>query len=102
MHAWVRQATKLEEVQCRAACFVHNNYWSLAAKCDTNAMVCVLDWETLKAHMLFKVINDLTKVLMNHYRPLTVSFTKSLHGHNLLLASYTYSYLPAELMYACL
>ena len=45
--------------------------------------------------MLFKVINGLTKVLIDHYRPLTVSSTKSFHGHNLLLASY----LPAELMH---
>ena len=80
---------ELEKVQRRAACFVHNNYW-----CDTNDLYSRLG-DILEARrqksvsMLYKAINGLTAIPMDHYVP-------TLHGRFFHGQNY---YLPVELTY---
>ena len=63
----------LEKVERHAARFVHNNYWPLAS---VTQMISILDWETLETRrqkvclsMLYKAINGLTAIPMDHYQP---------------------------------
>ena len=92
---WLRHdILELERVQRRAARFVHNNYWPLVS---VTQMISILDWETLetrrqKAHlsMLYKAINGLTAIPMDHYQPSMATSTRSFHGQNFV-------YLPVEL-----
>ena len=92
---WLRHdILELEKVQRRAARFVHNNYWLLAS---VTQMISILDWETLetrrqKAHlsMLYKAINGLTAIPMDHYQPSMATSTDPSMVKTLL-------YLPVEL-----
>ena len=85
---WLKQdILELEKVQYRAARFVDNNYWPLAS---ASQMISTLDWETLEAYcqkahliMLFKAINSLTNIPMDHYG-YNISTTISFHGQNIL------------------
>ena len=89
---WLRHdILELAKVQCHAACFAHNNYWPLAS---VTQMISILDWETLeachqKAHlcMLYKAINGITTIPMDHYQPSTATSTRSFHGQNFVLPS---------------
>ena len=87
---WLKQdILELEKVQCRAVCFVHNNYWPLAS---VTQMTSALGWETLEVRhqkarlcMLFKTINGIIKVPFDHYKQqtsITIS-TRSSHDTNL-------------------
>ena len=69
---WLKQdILELEKVQHHAARFVHNNYWPMASTTD---MISTLNWKTLEKRrikaclcMLYKTINGLIKILMEHY-----------------------------------
>ena len=87
---WLRHdILELENVQHRAACFVHNNYWPLTS---VTQMISILDWETLETRhqkarlsMLYKAINSLTAIPLDHYQPSTATSTRSFHGQNFIL-----------------
>ena len=92
MSPWLRQdIIELEKVQCRAARFVHNNYWPSAS---VTQMISTLNWESLEARcqkarlsLLVKAINDFIEIPMDHYKLSTIATTRSFHGLNLLLPS---------------
>ena len=101
---WLRQdIIELEKVQRHAAHFVYNNYWPSAS---VTQMISNLDWESFEArrqkarlNMLFKAINDLVEIPMEHYKFSTITTTRSFHGQNLLLPSsrtdiYKHSFFP--------
>ena len=78
---------ELEKIQHRAARFVYNNYWPLASV-DTNDL-SMLGWETLEARrqkvclsMMYKAVNGLTAIPMDHYQPSMATSTRSFHGQN--------------------
>ena len=97
---------KLEKVQHHAARFVHNNYWPIASVTE---MICDLNWESMEIHrqnahlcMLFKAINGLIKIPMDHYHSSIYTSTRSFHGQNLLLPNcrtntYKHSFFPATI-----
>ena len=89
---WLKQdILQLEKVQRRAARFVYNNYWPTASVTER---ISTLNWETLEKRqekarlcMLYKTINGLIKIPMDHYKSSTFTSTRSFHGQNLLLLS---------------
>ena len=94
---------ELEKVQCRAARFVHNNYWPLAS---VTQIISSLDWETLEARRqkaclttLYKTINGFITILMDHYQSSSATFIRSFHGQNFVLPfcrtdTYKHSFFP--------
>ena len=90
---WLKQdILELEMVQHRAAHFLYNNYWPTA---NVVEMIFTLNWEILETHqekarlcMLYKIINGIIKIPMDHYKSSTFTSTRSFHGQNLLLSSY--------------
>ena len=101
---WLRHdILELEKVQRRATHFLHNNYWPLTS---VTQMISILDWEILETRrqkarlrMLYKAINGLTAISMDHYQPPTATSTRSFHGQNFVLPScrtdlYKHSFFP--------
>ena len=86
---WLKQdILELEKVQRRAARFVNNNYWPMASVTE---MISTLNWETLENRrqkarlcMMYKAINGLVKISMDHCQPCTLTATRSFHGQNVL------------------